>query len=105
MPDWLETAKGWINKLTEVGLGLTPHALGLVIGILFGGDIVFFDQISDNLVALGLVIGILFGGDIVFFDQISDNLVALIDKLGQNGLVGLIALAIILWLFSKRNPG
>ncbi len=78
MPDWLETAKGWINKLTEVGLGL---------------------------IALGLVIGILFGGDIVFFDQISDNLVALIDKLGQNGLVGLIALAIILWLFSKRNPG
>jgi hypothetical protein len=31
------------------------------------------------------------------------NIVALIKDLGSNGLVGLIALGIILWLFSNRS--
>ena len=39
------------------------------------------------------------------FGDIAGNLTILISSLGDNGLVGLIALAIILWLFNKRNPG
>ncbi len=79
MPDWFERAKGWVNRITELGLGLI--ALGLVLEILFGQSVPF---IGDN---------------------ITGNLTTLIQSLGDNGLVGLIALAIILWLFQRRSPG
>ena len=45
------------------------------------------------------------GGTPVFFvGHIVTNLTDLIGTLGDNGLVGLIALAIILWLFMKKAP-
>ncbi len=80
MPQVLDRVKGWIGQITEVGLLLV--ALGIVVQILFGRSTTTF-----------------LGGDIV------GNLTALIDSLGDNGLVGLIALAVILWLFWRRNPG
>jgi len=76
--NFLENIKRWLGAITEIGLLLV--ALGIVIGILFGQNAPFI------------------GADIV------GNLTALIASLGNNGLVGLIALAIILWLFSKRSP-
>ncbi len=79
MPDWFERAKGWVNRITELGLAVI--ALGLVLEILFGRSVPFI------------------GG------EITNNLTALIQSLGDNGLVGLIALAIILWLFQRRSPG
>ena len=79
MPDWFDRAKGLVNRVTELGLAVI--ALALVIQILFGEAVPFI------------------GGDI------TGNLTTLINSLGDNGLVGLIALAIVLWLFQKRNPG
>ena len=79
MTDWFDRAKGLVNRITEIGLAVI--ALGLVFEILFGRSVP--------------VIG----------GQITDNLTTLIQSLGDNGLVGLIALAIILWLFQKRSPG
>ena len=79
MPDWFDRAKGLVNRITEIGLAVI--ALGLVFEILFGRSVPFI------------------GG------QITDNLTTRIQSLGDNGLVGLIALAIILWLFQKRSPG
>ena len=38
-----------------------------------------------------------------FFGSVVSNITALVSELGKNGLVGLIALGIILWLFSKRT--
>ena len=38
-----------------------------------------------------------------FFGQVVDNLTGLVGKLGSNGLVGLIVLGLILWLFSGRG--
>ena len=73
---YLDTVKGWLRSVTEVGLLLV--ALFIVIQLLFGAS--WFA--SSNIVA---------------------NLIALIKALGDNGVVGLIALAIILWLFSKRS--
>ncbi len=73
------TAKSWLRELTEIGLLLV--AFGIVIQLLFGKAAGFMT------------------GDIVI------NLIALIQALGDNGVVGLIALAVILWLFSKRKPG
>ena len=76
---FMEAIKKWLGELTEIALLLI--ALGIVIQILFGGAS---------------------GAAIPFFGGIVTNLTALISSLGQNGVVGLIALAIILYLFRKR---
>ena len=75
MPDILDTAKKWLVQITEIIL---------------------------LLVALAIVLQVLVGGTLPFFGDVVGNLVALIKALGDNGVVGLIAVAIILWLFSKR---
>jgi len=73
----LDTIKKWVAAITELGLLLI--ALAIVVGILFGSSAPFL------------------GGAII------DNLLGIISSLGNNGLVGLIALAVILWLFSNRK--
>ena len=75
----LENVKNGLRQLTEMGLLLI--ALGIVLQILFGATVPFI------------------GGNIV------GNLTALIGMLGDNGLVGLIALTIILYLFQKPRQG
>ncbi|MDC0073715.1 hypothetical protein OAK17_02550 [Alphaproteobacteria bacterium] len=77
MPDWLDKINGWISKITEIVLALI--ALGVVLQILFGRTVVFLP------------------GDIV------GNLTGLIQQLGDSGLVGLIALAILLYLYNRRK--
>ncbi len=78
MPVFFDKLKGWLGQIVEVGLLLV--ALGIVLQILFGPTVGFIT------------------GDIV------GNLIVLIKALGDNGVAGLIAIAIILWLFSKREP-
>ena len=74
---FLEEVKRWLAEITEIAL---------------------------LLVALGIVIEILFGPDTVpFFGQVVPNLTAIVGTLGENGLVGLIALSIILWLFYRKK--
>ena len=53
------------------------------------------------LVALGVVIEILFGAQVAFFGGVVANLTRLIGTFGEDGLVGLIALGIILYLFQR----
>jgi hypothetical protein len=57
------------------------------------------------LVALAIVATVLFGSNLPFFGGVVGNLVGIVRDLGANGLVGLIAMAIILWLFARRSPG
>ena len=57
------------------------------------------------LVALAIVAAVLFGSNLPFFGSVVGNLVGMVDSLGKSGLVGLIALGVILWLFAKRSPG
>jgi hypothetical protein len=73
----IQTLKSWIGALTDLGLMLL--ALGIVAALLVGGQ------------------------NIPFFGNVSANIVAFIKDLGSNGLVGLIALGLILWLFSNRS--
>ncbi len=75
MPSIFDTAKKWLVQITEIVL---------------------------LLVALAIVLQVLVGGALPFFGEVVGNLVALIKSLGDNGVVGLIAVAIILWLFSKK---
>ena len=80
MPKMWYTVKKWISELVEVSLLVI--ALGIVVQILFGSQ----DE------------------PVFFFGDIVTNLTDLISSLGSNGLVGLIALGIILWLFLKKTP-
>jgi hypothetical protein len=72
----IDTLKEWVGALTELGL---------------------------MLLALAIVLGLLVGGNMPFFGTVTANIMAWVKDLGANGLVGLIALGLILWLFSNRK--
>jgi hypothetical protein len=72
----LQTVKTWVGALTEVAL---------------------------MLLALGIAMALLAGPQVPFLGNVVANIIGLVNELGKNGIVGLIALGIILWLFSNRN--
>ena len=74
--DALQRVKAWIGSLTEIGL---------------------------MLLALAIVAGLLVGANLPFFGSVTANIMALVKSLGDAGLVGLITLGVILWLFSARK--
>ena len=74
--DALRTVKNWIGALTEIGL---------------------------MLLALAIVAALLVGASLPFFGNVTGNIMALVKALGDGGLVGLITLGIIIWLFSERK--
>ncbi|MBC8038329.1 MAG: hypothetical protein H7X89_14040 [Rhizobiales bacterium] len=61
-------------------------------------------EICMVLIALAIVLSILVGGTLPFFGSVVDNLTGLVGKLGSNGLVGLVVLGLIMWLFTNRGP-
>ena len=74
--DALNRVKSWVGSLTEIGL---------------------------MLLAFAIVASLLVGANLPFFGGVVGNIVALVKELGSNGLVGLLALGLILYLFSKRS--
>tara|TARA_Y100001970_G_scaffold50327_1_gene63707 strand:- start:13169 stop:13399 length:231 start_codon:yes stop_codon:yes gene_type:complete len=70
-----DSARGAIKSITEIGIALL--ALAIVATLLVGGS---------NMAFLGDVVG---------------NIIALVKELGSAGLVGLISLGVILWLFRR----
>ena len=74
--DLLSKFKGWIGGLIDLGI---------------------------MLLALAIVASLLVGGTMPFFGGVVENITALVKELGNNGLVGLIVLGIIVWLFSKKK--
>ena len=60
-------------------------------------------EIGLVLIALAIVLSILVGGTLPFLGDVVGNLTNLVKNLGSNGLVGLIVLGIILWLFQGRS--
>ncbi|MHC4460188.1 MAG: hypothetical protein ACYS6W_04585 [Planctomycetota bacterium] len=74
---FLQEIKRWLGEITEIFL---------------------------LLIALGVVVEILFGpATVPFFGQVVTNLTAILDTLGSQGLVGLIVLSIVLFLFYKKK--
>ena len=67
----------------------------------------FLIQVTEMgllLIALAVVAGIIVGpGNVPFVGEVVTNLTNLIKSLGDSGIVGLIAVGIILWLLSKRS--
>ena len=72
----LDTIKSWLRQITEVGLLLIAAAV--VLEVIFGSAVPFIG------------VGIL------------DNIIAITAKLGQDGLVGIIAIGIIVWLYLRK---
>ncbi|MEX2449826.1 MAG: hypothetical protein WD407_03125 [Rhodospirillales bacterium] len=58
-----------------------------------------FTQVGLAIAALAVVIQVLFGQYFLTGDFVA-NLMALIRQIGDAGLVGLIALGVILWIFA-----
>ncbi|MDG2020509.1 MAG: hypothetical protein P8J59_01015 [Phycisphaerales bacterium] len=59
-------------------------------------------EILVLFIALGVLAQITFGDKVTFFDGVVTNLMNLITQFGSNGLVGLIALLLIVSIY-KRN--
>jgi hypothetical protein len=60
-----------------------------------------FVDVAVLFVAVGVMVQILFGNNVPFFNSVTTNLMNFITQLGSNGLVGLIALFVIVWVFQK----
>ncbi|MHC4084243.1 MAG: hypothetical protein ACYSWZ_12055 [Planctomycetota bacterium] len=60
-------------------------------------------EIALLLVAIGIICEILFGSTVPFFAGIVTNLTGVLNNFGDNGLIGLIAMGIILWVFHRRR--
>ena len=72
----LDNVKGWLKEIAEVGL--------LVIGV-------------------AVVLELIFGSAVPFIGiGILDNITALTAQLGSEGVVGLITIAIVIWLYQRR---
>ena len=52
-----------------------------------------------SLIELGVAAGVVFGGGLPFVRGVLDGLLGLVNTLGDNGLVGLIVLAVLLDLY------
>lgn len=74
--DAMKTVKGWVREFIDVAL-------------LF--------------IAVGVVCQIIFGSSVPFFSGVTGNLMAFINDIGSNGLAGLIALFVIVWVFNKNK--
>ena len=73
---WINSVRGWVGSLAELGI---------------------------SIIALGVVLGILFD-DIPFLPvDVTVNVIAFVNALGSQGLVGLGALGIIWWAFTRRS--
>lgn len=54
-------------------------------------------------IAIGVLVQIIFGTESTsYFGAITKNLMAFVDQLGKGGFVGLVALLVIIAVFTKR---
>ena len=88
-------------EAVALGVPLALWATGvLTIEQSVGG----FGETTVLFIAVGVLAQIIFGKkNTWFFGGITDNLMSFISGFGNNGLVGLIALMVILAVFSKRS--
>ena len=69
-------------------------ANGLLVGII---------DIGIKLIAAGVVLQILFGAAVPFLViDVAASVIKFVGALGSQGLVGLVALAVIYWSFNKK---
>jgi len=72
----LSKVKGWIAELTDIAVAL---------------------------IALGVALGVVFGGEVSFVSGVLDNLVGVINDIGNAGVAGIIVLAILAGMYGNRG--
>ena len=72
----LDTVKSWLRQISEVGLLVIAAAV--VLELIFGSPVQF--------------VGV----------SVLNNITALSTQLGEQGLVGIISIGIIIWLYLRR---
>jgi len=89
-----DTLKKGGNKMADVGIvGRIKGWIAQVVEVAWG------------LLALGIVLQVLFGSDVVFLPvDVIGNITALVVGLGGAGLAGLITVGIIYWIFTDNSP-
>jgi len=75
----LDSTKKWIRALTEIAVLLV--ALSIVAAILFGAEVPFLGGTAD----------------------VVDRITTLIGSLGEQGVVGMLALGVILYVFTRKD--
>jgi type III secretory pathway component EscU len=75
----IKSVKGWVKDITEVGVLLI--ALSVVLALLLGENVPFLSGAAD----------------------VVNNITAMISNLGEQGMVGLIALGVILYIFNRKE--
>jgi hypothetical protein len=75
----LESTKKWIRALTEISVLLV--ALSIVAAILFGDGVPFLGGTSE----------------------VVERITGLIKTLGDEGVVGMLALGVILYVFTRKD--
>ena len=71
----LSAAKEWLKEILD--LGIVVIAVAVILQLIFGAAVPFV------------------GGDVVA------NVIELVNALGSQGLVGLVALGVLVWSFNK----
>jgi len=71
----LSMAKDWLKEILD--LGIVVIAVAVILQLIFGAAVPFV------------------GGDVVA------NVIELVNALGSQGLVGLVALGVLVWSFNK----
>jgi len=77
MLEKLQTARAWVGELTEMSLGLL--ALAVVLQVLFGATVPFFPV------------------------DVIGSVVEVTNQLGSEGLVGLVAVWVLMALLSRNR--
>ena len=69
-----------------------------------GAWIIGLTHISVMLLTLGIVWGVLFGAAVPFVGgDVIGNIIGVVTQLGNAGLIGLIALVIVVWLLRHQS--
>ena len=77
-------------------VGIVGRIKGWIAGIV---------EVAWGLLALGIVLQVLFGSDVVFLPvDVIGNITGLVVGLGGAGLAGLITVGIIYWIFTDNSP-
>jgi len=61
-------------------------------------------EVGITLISFGVVLQVLFGDKLIgFYDlDVVANIIAIVNQIGSEGLVGLVALWVLYWLFTKK---
>jgi hypothetical protein len=85
------------NPLEDINMDALKHMMNMA-----GDFLMHIAHLGIKLIAVGVVLQILFGAAVPFLGlDVVGAITSFVGALGDKGLVGLVALAVIYWSFKK----